>query len=185
MGSTEADMNLAEAKALLPEIRGVIELASEDWAESYNVETGRSQIAGRDPMTGEIYPIATLEKAITSDDRQLMRKAPIYVRALLILRDEAVRAYKEATQPPPAQEQKPDPKDFAAEVSMKCRDDRAFARYLQECHELQDASTCERIKTRVRSLLAVQSLSELNTDPQAAERWKALRSDFKAWLRSR
>lgn len=174
-------MNLSEAKALLPEIRGVIELASEDWAESYSVTNGRSQICGRDPMTGEIYPIATLEKAITTDDRQLMRKAPLYVRALLMLRDEAVRAYLEATRPPP--EPKPDPKDFAAEVSMKCKNDRAFARYLEERHELQDASNGERIKTRVRSILAVQSLAELNTDPQAAERWKALRSDFKTWLR--
>nr|CAD6602594.1 hypothetical protein RKHAN_01165 [Rhizobium sp. Khangiran2] len=174
-------MNLADAKALLPEIRGVIELASEDWAESYSMESGRPQIAGRHPMTGEIYPIATLEKAISYDDRLLIRKAPLYVRALLILRDEAVRAYLEATKPPP--EPKPDPKDFAAEASMKCKNDRAFARYLEERHELQDASNGERIKTRVRSILSVQSLAELNTDPQAAERWKALRSDFKTWLK--
>lgn len=174
-------MNLAEAKALLPEIRGVLELASPEWAESYRMENGQSQICGRDPMTGEVYPIATLEKSISPDDRELMRKAPLYVRALLMLRDEAARAFLAATQDAP--KPGPDPKDFAAEASIKCRDDLAFSKYLIERHDLQDASNSERIKTRVRSILAVQSLAELNEDPQAAERWKALRNDFKTWLR--
>ena len=85
-------MNLAEAKALLPEIRIVLELASQQWTDQYSLENGRGQICGQDPMTGEVYPIATLEKSIGSDDRQLMRRAPVYVRALLLLRDEAVDA---------------------------------------------------------------------------------------------
>jgi len=174
-------MNLTEAKLLLPEIRGVLELASDDWAESYCLENGQSQICGRDPMSGEIYPIATIEKAVTSDDRQLMRKAPLYVRALLMLRDEAVRAYLQVTHLPPSQ--KHTSKDFAAELSMKCKSDLAFARYLTEVHGLEDASSSERVKSRVRSILAVQSLAELNNDTEAAARWLKLRSDFQTWLK--
>ena len=175
-------MNLAEAKALLPEIRIVLELASQQWTDQYSLENGRGQICGQDPMTGEVYPIATLEKSIGSDDRQLMRKAPLYVRALLLLRDEAVRAYKEASQPPP---EPPAPAKPLSTIAVgKCAADRAFVRYLMERHGLEDASNTERVKTKVRSVLAIQSFKELNDDPRAIQAWQDLVRNFKAWLRS-
>lgn len=175
-------MNLTEAKALLPEIRTTLELASPEWAQSYSMESGRAQICGRDPMSGEIYPIATLEQAISHDDRELMRKAPVYLRAVLQLRDEAVRAYKQLAQPP-QEPKKEQPKPLSTLVAIKCSRDLAFARYLQECHGLEDASNSERIKTRVRSVLAIQSLKELNEDPRAIQAWQDLLRNFKAWLR--
>ena len=176
-------MNLAEAKALLPEIRIVLELASQEWTDAYSLENGRGQICGRDPMTGEVYPIATLEKSIGSDDRQLIRKAPVYVRALLLLRDEAVRAYKEAKQPPPEPPKKGEPKPLSTLAVGKSAADLAFVRYLMECHGLEDASNTERVKTKVRSVLAIQSFKELNEDPRAVEAWQELVRKFKAWLK--
>tara|TARA_R110002020_G_scaffold471284_1_gene698261 strand:+ start:43929 stop:44468 length:540 start_codon:yes stop_codon:yes gene_type:complete len=176
-------MNLAEAKALLPEIRIVLELASQQWTDQYSLENGRGQICGQDPMTGEVYPIATLEKSIGSDDRQLMRKAPVYVRALLLLRDEAVRAYKEATQPPAEPPKKAEPKPLSTIAVGKCAADRAFVRYLMERHGLEDASNTERVKTKVRSVLAIQSFKELNDDPRAIQAWQHLVRNFKAWLK--
>ncbi|MGW9230602.1 hypothetical protein ACWGPT_06960 [Pseudorhizobium sp. NPDC055634] len=169
-------MNLTEARALYPEARELAGLVSDEWAESYNITERRAEVCIRDGLTGEIVPIAQLLPECSFDDRRLMFAAPRLLRALLLLLE---AAFDEIRKLKPKEEQK----DFAAEVSMKCKDDRAFARYLEERHELQDASNSERIKTRVRSILAVQSLAELNSDPQAAERWKALRSDFKTWLR--
>ncbi|MBW9113126.1 hypothetical protein JNB88_05625 [Rhizobium cauense] len=73
--------------------------------------------------------------------------------------------------------------NFAAECAIKCQNDRAFRQFLIERHQLQDAGDTERVKTRVRSILAITSMAELNEDQNAAARWKALRSDFKAWLK--
>lgn len=169
-------MILSEAKALYPEARELAGLISEEWAESYNVEKKRAEVCIRDTLTGEVVPIAQIMPECSFDDRRLMFAAPRLLRALLLLLE---TSFDEIRKLKPKDERK----DFAAEVSIKCQNDRAFARYLQECHDLQDASNSERIKSRVRSILAVQSLAELNTDPVAAERWKALRSNFKTWLR--
>jgi len=74
-------------------------------------------------------------------------------------------------------------RNFAAECAIKCQNDRAFRQFLIERHQLQDAGDTERVKTRVRSILAITSMGELNKDENAAARWKALRSDFKTWLK--
>jgi hypothetical protein len=68
---------------------------------------------------------------------------------------------------------------------MKCKSDQAFRQYLIERHDLRDATDAERIKTRVRSILDIQSMAELNTDEAAAGRWKSLRVDFEQWRRGR
>jgi hypothetical protein len=52
-----------------------------------------------------------------------------------------------------------------------------------EAHQLQDAGDAERVKTRVRSILNVTSMADLNKDPAAAARWQSLRGDFDAWRR--
>lgn len=70
--------------------------------------------------------------------------------------------------------------NFAAECAMKCKDDHLFRKFLHECHGA-DASDLERIKTRVRSILGVQSMSELNTDENARKRWLSLRAEFDRW----
>lgn len=78
----------------------------------------------------------------------------------------------------------PKPKDFTTESAMKCANDQAFRRFLEERHNL-DTSDLERIKTRVRSILAIQSMKELNTDENARKRWLSLRVEFDTWRRAR
>lgn len=167
-------MNLAEARALYPQAKEIAGLIS-DWTESYNVDEKRPEICIRDTLTGEIVPIATIMPECSYDDRRLMASAPRLLRATLLLLE---AAFAEIRKLKPDE----DKKDFAAEVAMKCRGDRRFSDYLMEHHGLQDPSNSERIKTRVRSILAVQSLGELNEDPAATDRWLKLRGDFKAWL---
>ncbi len=79
---------------------------------------------------------------------------------------------------------RPKPANHAAECAMKCKDDHLFRIYLQERHGLV-ATDFERIKTKVRFILAVDSLRDLNTDDQAAQRWKSLRADFDRWRKRR
>jgi hypothetical protein len=180
-----AVMKLADAKAMLPEIRFVMETASAEWSECYDSTRNVSQIACRDGLTGEVYPIATLEKAIAGDDREIMRKAPVYIRALLMLRDEAVRQYRAAMPAPSTTE--------ASATPAKSRDANRYARacailsgkanfrqYLRDIHALE-AVDDERVNSRVRSILNIQSRNELDTDPQARQRWISLVRDFEIW----
>lgn len=172
-------MNIEVARALYPEAKELAGLVSEEWLESYNIAESRAEICLRDTLTGEIYPIAQILPTCTFDDRRLMFKAPALLRAVVTICE---AAFAEVRRLKPKQNG-PDPKDFAAEVSMKCANDQAFRRYLIECHDLKDAGDTERVKSRVRSVLAVSSLKELNDDPAAGARWVSLRSNFKSWLR--
>ncbi|NVP57890.1 hypothetical protein [Mycoplana rhizolycopersici] len=70
--------------------------------------------------------------------------------------------------------------NFAAECAMKCKDDHLFRKFLHKCHGA-DASDLDRIKTRARSILVVQSMAELNTDENARQRWLSLRAEFDRW----
>lgn len=168
-------MNLDLARTLLPDARQLASLASEEWAESYDVDEKRAEICIRDNLTGEIVPIAHILPDCPYDDRKLMIKAPVLVRALLVLLKQAFDEIRKL------QKQQPQPKNFAAECAIKCQNDFAFRRYLMERHDLKDGGDAERIKTRVRSILAISSMKELNEDPAAAARWQSLRSNFDAW----
>jgi len=175
-------MNLADAKAMLSEIRLIMETIGEEWQESYDLDAISTQVCEINPSTREVYPLATFEKSIPSDARELIRKAPVYVRALLLLRDAAVDEYRKIA-PRPAEPKKKQ-RTPANICAIMCHRDGAFRRWLVEGHGLHDASDAERIKTHVRFLLKVQSLSEIDTDPDAGTRWKKLRGDFDAWMRS-
>jgi hypothetical protein len=173
---------------MLPEIRFVMETASAEWAESYDSARKVSQIACRDGLTGEVYPIATLEKAISGDDREIMRKAPVYIRALLMLRDEAVRQFRVAVSAQsslngPAQPAKPADANRYARACAILSGKQPFRRYLQACHGL-DGADDERVNTRVRSILDIQSRNELDQDPDARQRWFSLVKDFERWERT-
>ncbi|SOC46248.1 hypothetical protein SAMN05892877_12172 [Rhizobium subbaraonis] len=171
-------MKLDEAKTLFPEIRQQSGLASDQRYESFYTATGRPEILCHAPATGQLEPIATILPDCSYDDRMLMQKAPVYIRALLVLLDEAFRRLKEL-QPKP--EKAP---NFAAECAMKCKDDHLFRNFLHECHGA-DPSDLERIKTRVRSILGVQSMTDLNTDENARKRWLSLRDEFHRWRKRR
>ncbi|AXV16470.1 hypothetical protein CYG48_12700 [Neorhizobium sp. SOG26] len=171
-------MDIATAKALLPEIRLNLETIGPEWAESYDVKSGSSQVCDVNVKTGEVYPLVTIHKSCPSDAREIIRKVPTYLRALLLLREEAVREYRKLASAPAKSEKAP---DYAAECGMRCNDPM-FRRFLTEQHGLE-TSDLERVATRVRSMLAVSSRAELNSDPEAAARWISLRAEFEAWKR--
>lgn len=172
-------MNLETARKLYPEAKQLAGLVSEEWTESYDTKNSVAQICVRDNATGEVDPIAHVLPSCSFDDRMLMTKAPVLVRALVAICE---RSFEEIRRLKPKETKA---KDFAAECAMKCQTDFLFARYLMEAHQLQDAGDAERIKTRVRSILAISSMKELNEDPTAAARWQKLRGDFDAWRRTR
>lgn len=174
-------MNLEVARTLYPEAKELAGLVSEEWTSSYDTDHSRAELCMRDNLTGEIYPIAHILTECGHDDRRLMIRAPLLLRALITICE---AAFAEIRRLKPKQKG-PDPKDFAAEVSIKCANDQAFRRYLIECHDLADAGDTERVKSRVRSVLAVSSLKELNDDRDACARWVSLRTNFKSWLKDR
>jgi hypothetical protein len=53
-----------------------------------------------------------------------------------------------------------------------------------ERHGLDSPATTERAAQKLRSLLGVTSRRELNSDADAAARWKRLRGEFEAWKRA-
>lgn len=173
-------MNLDTAKEKYRDARKLLALASEEWCASYDVERGQSEICSKEPMTGEVEPIALILPECSREDRRLMSHAPTYMRAMDFLLqlafDEIVRLRRSSGQ------RAEKPKDFAAECSMKCAEP-AFKKYLEERRGLAAPLTNDRAATRVRSILAISSRKELNEDTAAAERWKQLRADFDLWRR--
>lgn len=131
---------------------------------------------GRD---GSIVRIATFTGTSTLDEQMFAAAAPDDMGFLLGLVDRAVakeRDRKRAAEPAQA-------KDYAAEIAMKCQEP-AFKAFLIEKHRLEDKTTDERVVSRVRSMLAVTSRRDVNTDPEALKRWTALRVDFENWKRA-
>ncbi len=118
--------------------------------------------------------------------QQAFLHLPRNLRFLLGLLDRAsasvrtLRQRLERYEPPPTPE--PKKKDYAAEVTMKCQTG-AFRRFLIECHGLPDTADLERTLTRIRTLLRIESRSELNTDPDAQARWKSLKQEFERWMK--
>lgn len=176
-------MPLEEAKAIFRRAQVTAGLCTPEYARIYDTAARVAQIGARDPLTGVTQTIATLSRKCPFDDEDLLFNAPVYLRAAIQVAEAAfaeirqLRAARDAELHKQAREDKA--KDFAAQCAMLCeRGD--FARYLSERHGLE-ATDKERVAARVRSVLAIASRAELNTNPAAAARWQALRADFDAW----
>ncbi|RWG76151.1 MAG: hypothetical protein EOQ69_32440 [Mesorhizobium sp.] len=137
---------------------------------------------------GEIVVLARFSEHASPDEVAFAADAPDTVRFLLRLLDQAfakirtLRPELPRDNPAIGEPTARDVKNFAAECALKCQDAR-FKVYLEEKHGLERPLTNERVEQRVRSILRVQSRKELNDGGQAAERWKALRAGFAAWLK--
>ena len=180
-------MQLDLARKLLPEARELAGLVSEEWSETYNMTDHRAEICVNDRINGEVLPIAIIKSDCSFDDRRLMIKAPVLLRAMVAI-IEASFAEIRRLQPPEDQQQaerrartgEPRPKDHAAECAMKCND-QLFRRFLTEKKGVADVTDGERIAVSVRQLLRVDKRSELNHDAGARNRWLDLRAEFEAW----
>ncbi|MBB3299734.1 hypothetical protein FHT72_003487 [Rhizobium sp. BK077] len=131
----------------------------------------------RDPVDGGPRTIAAIAADAPFTFQDFLIRAGERQQFLLNMLDRCGRAYRQLL------DRQPKPKRYAADCAMKCRNDQAFRQYLIERHQLRDATDFERIKTRMHSILNIQSLNELDTDEAAAARWKSLRSDFENWKR--
>ncbi len=173
-------MNLDFAKEKYLDARQLLGLASEEWCESFEVESGRAEICAKDMLTGEVEPIAHLLPACGYDDRRIMTHAPTYMRAMDFLLQHAFREIRELRQKLAVRE--PKPKQYAAECAMKCSEP-AFLKFLEERHGLQRPLTKDRAATKVRSILNISSRRDLDENQDAAARWRSLVNAFDAWRR--
>lgn len=123
--------------------------------------------------------------AATADERQFYFYAWPDIRFLL---DFAARAINHARQSAqqrvdrrePQPQQRQEPKDFAAECAMKCQS-QGFRVFLRERHALSADPTDDDIKACLYEALSISSRKDLNTNPEAAQRWKDMRRNFEAW----
>ena len=137
---------------------------------------------------GEPEIICSLPVTCPADNRELIRRHIEIPADLIGMLDAAARRDAERRreierlrQALEAKDGKP-AKDYAAECAMKCAEP-AFMRFLIERHDLPPPATDKTAATRVRSVLAVSSRSQLNTDPAAAARWRGMVQEFDAWRR--
>ncbi|MDF1606972.1 hypothetical protein PZ897_02145 [Hoeflea sp. YIM 152468] len=77
-------------------------------------------------------------------------------------------------------------KNLAAEASIKCGEP-GFQAWLRLHHatdddgDLADSATAAAV---LRRALAIESRSQLNTDPDAAGRWREMRAEYSAWAQA-
>ncbi|WP_176083153.1 hypothetical protein [Martelella sp. HB161492] len=137
----------------------------------------------------ELEDILIVPASSPIDDQQFYLSAPKIVRYLLDLVDkmaDRIKALKAEIRALRQQQEdaggKP-AKDYAAECAMKCAEP-PFQRYLIERRGMPYPTDKNKAMTRVKFILAIASLKLLNTDPDAAARWRELVKDFQRWMRS-
>ena len=175
-------MNLDDARAIYRKAKITAELASPEWVRLYDTAGGRPQVGAR--YGDEVIDIATIARGVPHDDEELLVNAADYLRAAIVVAEHAfdvIRGQRARIERMERQYHvEVEPKNYAANCAMLCAEP-AFKKYLEERHGLERPLTDERVGTRVRSLLAVSSRAELNSDPAAADRWLRLRADYDAW----
>lgn len=151
-----------------------------------------------DGTRGEKLEIVRFLPIASDDERDFLAGAAEAVGFLLGLVDRAI-SFASRVAPPPAAADPPagrrtgdggqsaprpaaDAPNFAAEAAIKCAEP-AFKAFLMDKHGLETPATDERTAQRLRTLLGISSRAELNTDADAAARWKQLRGAFENWKR--
>ncbi|OJU12740.1 MAG: hypothetical protein BGN85_08725 [Alphaproteobacteria bacterium 64-11] len=127
-------------------------------------------------------PVARLcafERA-TPDEIELVANAPEDLRFLLaLLADGEQKPGERASAKLKAGTEAP--KDYAAEAAMACARP-AWGRFLADRAKADLPADAEATAALLRTALGIRSRKHLNTDGEAAARWKALKAEFMAWL---
>jgi len=176
-------MTLDEARAIYKRAEVTAGLAAAEWVRLYDAGVGKSQVGARDAMTGEVQVLATVERGCAYDDEELLFNAPVFLRAVLTVAEAAFEVIRRQKRELEALQAKKEKASLAQQCAIACGD-AAFLRWLFEVHGVDTADRI-RVTTRVRTMLAVQSRAELDTDPQAAARWRGMWAEFQAWRRAR
>lgn len=153
-----------------------------DEAEWCRVCDGDSTMIESTGRGGQRAVFARFERLATEDEIAFAVEAPRLVGFLIGLVDRAIDAAKskQLNDNLRVTRERDTSKDYAAEAAMKCGES-AFAKFMEEWYGLERPLTEERVAQRLRSVLGITSRAELNSDAEAAKRWKALRGDFEAW----
>lgn len=132
---------------------------------------------------GDVVEVARFHKGASPEEIEFFANAPHSVAFLIALVDRAIASARRGQPARANKREQHDPRNYAAQASMMCGEP-AFKVYLHEEHGLEKPLTDDRVAVRLRSLLGISSRKILNSDPQAAERWRALRADYTAWRRA-
>jgi hypothetical protein len=74
---------------MLAEIRRTDALASADWLRTFDTATSQPMLSVRESSAAKVDDIATLKPGISFDDEQMLFNGRKWIRALLVLLDEA------------------------------------------------------------------------------------------------
>lgn len=174
----QAELQPSPAQVRLNAIRRRHASASPAWEIIFS-ET----IIVRAGEAGDLPEVCTFAPGVFVDDQELITHAHEDIAWLLSAYDRLAAKYRDALAEIHRNDQSRKAKDFAAECAMQSGR-QAFRMFLRERHALE-ATDDERVNARVRSILAIQSRAELNTDENARKRWFSLRSEFKNWQEGR
>jgi hypothetical protein len=164
------------ATARLAEIRRRHAEASSDWQFALTRSGDEAAMARIIPVE-DPYQVLTFASDCAYPDRDFVLQAHGDQGFLLELLDEAFAVIRRM------RGKLPKPKDYAAECGMKC-DEAMFQKWLFEVHGLDDPDAVK-AATKVRFMLQIDSRAALNTDPDAAARWRKMIGDFEHWLKHR
>ena len=180
--------DLSPAQKRLNAIRRRAELASPVWSM---MGDGRLHMIAEDD--NGLVDVLTFALCANVDDQEFIAHAPEDLRWLLPRYVDVARRLHEArlelarlTQQSshgPSDPKKTRRKQTAAQAcGMMCGDPN-FLRFLAVCEDV-DISDRERVASRVRSLLKVDSRAKLDTDDGARMRWFDLCDRFRAWVKA-
>jgi len=191
-------MNDVEAvRARLSKIRQRVDRLKDDrWSHEQSADDDRIMVAravfGSDgKRAGFEAPVAlcSFGTGVTTFEKELVRDAADDLAYVLDQLTIAGRMIRELRGPPASRAEGASasddnsPKDYAAEASMKCHEAR-FQAWLKQAHgtdddgDLTDTAAAAAV---LRRALAIESRKQLNTDPEAARRWRDMRADYSAW----
>lgn len=192
-------MNPAELDAIrarLSKIRAkVARLADDRWGHEQSADADRIVImravfdsAGK--KAGYEAPVALCHfgPEATVFEKEIVRDAVddmAFLLEQLATAGRMIRDLRARSEPDPVPEGEADrrARGYAAEASMKCGES-AFRKYLFERHataddgDLKDRAAAAAV---LRRALDIESRKHLNTDPDAAQRWREMRADYQAW----
>ena len=137
-------------------------------------------------ISGQFLRIADFDPGATDAEVTFIEHAPQMVKLLAeLVARAAAKVREQAAEIVVLKDElaalRTGPKDYTTEAAMRCAEPR-FRKFLAERHGLarddeEAAAAC------LRAALGIASRKVLNTDPEAAARWRAMRRAFEAWGR--
>lgn len=165
-------MNRDEAIAYFKEIEALHSRTSTDWQVDFNAIVARL-IPQHDPQ-----PVATLDPFADRNDIAHLVGAHAAIGFLIGLVKDLGTELK-ALRPKP----KP-PTNNAAKCAMRCGDPD-FQMFMQMVHGVENSNDKIRVENRVKSMLAITSKKELDSNPEALKAWEKLVAEFFTWNKRR